>query len=160
VTSPLQPAVINVVGEDPLDDLPDGVSPNAQQPGDRGLGHVLRQPRDHVLEVAGVMGARPCPGDRLEMHAAGWAAKATQLGLDHAPARPQTEVSPPLGSPVVHLEPAGLPATPTDTAPAAQTDGHDHPLAAEADVVTDAPGRRNSRLNAVLTRTSLSFVGG
>jgi len=56
-----QAVLVEVHGDDTRDDLPDGVPADAQQAGDRGLGHLLRQPRDDVLEVTGVMRARPGP---------------------------------------------------------------------------------------------------
>ena len=62
----VQPALVEAVGDDALDDPPDGVPGDPQQAGDRGLGHLLRQQRDDVLEVARVAGARPRPRDRLE----------------------------------------------------------------------------------------------
>src|SRR5215207_7257199 len=60
---PLEPRLIEVVGEDALDDPPDGVPADPEQPGDRRLGHLLGQPRDDVFEVAGVARPRPRPRD-------------------------------------------------------------------------------------------------
>jgi len=80
-----EPALVEVVGDDAGDDLPDGRPADAQQPGDLCLGHLLRQPRDRVFEVAGVMGARPRPRDGLEVDPARRAAQPAQLALDHAP---------------------------------------------------------------------------
>ncbi|MDQ6730099.1 MAG: hypothetical protein M3022_07335, partial [Actinomycetota bacterium] len=130
----VQPGRVEAVGDDTLDDVTDGVPADPQQPGDRRLGHLLRQPRNHVFEVAGVLRRVPRPRDRLEMHATIRAAKAPQLTLDHAPVRAQVDVPPALGSPVVDLEPAGLTAATADPSAAAQANGHDHPFAAEAHV--------------------------
>jgi hypothetical protein len=47
---------------------------------------LLRQPRDDVLEVARVPGARPRPRHRLEPDAAVAAAQSAQLALDPAAA--------------------------------------------------------------------------
>jgi len=58
---PIEPALVEVVGDDALDDPPDAVSPDPQQPGDRSFGHLLRQPSHDVFDVAGVRGARPRP---------------------------------------------------------------------------------------------------
>jgi len=68
-----------LVGDDTGDDMPDGRPGDPEQPGDLGLGHLLGQPRDHVFEVAGVMGAGPRPRDRLEVDLAHRAAQPAQL---------------------------------------------------------------------------------
>jgi hypothetical protein len=60
-----EPIVIRTVGDDTLDDPPDGVPADSEQPADRGLGHLLRKPRDNVFEVAGMMSVRPRPRHRL-----------------------------------------------------------------------------------------------
>ncbi len=65
----LQASLIQVVGHDALYDLPDGVPGDPQQAGDRLLGHLLRQPRHHILEVARVARAGPGPGHRLKARA-------------------------------------------------------------------------------------------
>jgi hypothetical protein len=66
----VQASVVEVIGDDALDDPTDRVPPDPQQASDRGLGHLLREPRDDVLEVARVMSVRPCPRHRLQMHTA------------------------------------------------------------------------------------------
>ena len=137
---PLEPAFVEVVGGDALDDPPDGVPADPEQPRDRGLGHLLRQPRNDVLQVARVMGARPGPRHRLHAHSAGLTAQQPQLALDHAAVGAEVEVAPALDATVVNLElPAGLPAARTDAPTPAQPDGHDHPLGTEADVDDGRP---------------------
>ncbi len=58
-----------------------------------------------------------------------------------------------------HEPPAGLPAARAHPAPTAQPDRHDHPSPVKLTSMTDAPGRRSSLLNAVVTRTSPSLAG-
>jgi hypothetical protein len=79
-----QPALVEVVGDDARNDPSDGVPADPQQAGDRRLGHLLRQPRHDILQVARVLGARPRPRHRLQVHAAVAAAQPPQLALDHA----------------------------------------------------------------------------
>jgi hypothetical protein len=124
-----------VVGDDPLDDAPDRVPPDPQHAGDRGLGHLLRQPGDDVFEVARVVGVRARPRHCFQMHPAHAATQPPELALDHTPAGAEIEVPPTLDPPVVDLQmAAGLAALPAHPAPAPEPDGHDHPLDAEADV--------------------------
>ena len=52
------PALVELLGDDPRDDRADRGPADVQQPRDRGLGHLLGQPRDDVLEVAGVGSVR------------------------------------------------------------------------------------------------------
>jgi hypothetical protein len=78
--------MVEVIFNDALDDLTDGVPGDPQKRGDRGLGHLLRKPRDHVFEVARVMGIVARPRHGLQMHAAIRAAQPAQTALDHAPA--------------------------------------------------------------------------
>jgi hypothetical protein len=138
---PVEAAFVEVVGGDALHDPPDGVPADPEQPRDRGLGHLLRQPRDDVLEVARVMGARPGPRHRLHAHCAGLTAQQPQLALDHAAVGAEVEVAPALDATVVNLElPAGLPAARADAQAPAQPDGHDHPLSTEADIDDGRPG--------------------
>ena len=63
-----EPVLVEALGDDTRDDLADGVPPDPQQTGDRGLGHLLREPRDDVLEVTRVMSCllytSPSPRDR------------------------------------------------------------------------------------------------
>ena len=66
---------------------------------------------------------------------------------------------PALDPPVVDLQvTAGLAAPAADPSPAPETDSHDHPPSEpKLTSMTDAPGKRRSRLNAVVTRTSPSL---
>lgn len=45
---------VDLFGDDAFDDAGHGLPRGPQQPGDRGLVGALGQPRDHVLEVAGM----------------------------------------------------------------------------------------------------------
>src|SRR5215207_11245753 len=126
----------------------DRVPADPEQAADRRAGHLLRQPRDDVLEVARVMRARTRPRDRLHPHPAGAAAQQPQLALDHAAIGAEIQVPPALETPVVDLEPtAGLTTRRADAAAAPQPHDHDHPSAPNSTSITDAPGRQSSRLN-------------
>ena len=78
----VQTLLVQALCDDALDDLPDGVPRDPQQPGDRLLGHLLRKPGDDVFEVAGVACAGPGPRHGLEVRAAVAAAQPAQLALD------------------------------------------------------------------------------
>jgi hypothetical protein len=112
-----------------------------QQPRDRGLGHLLGQPRADVFEVARVARAGPRPRHRLGPDgAAVRAAQPAQLALDHAPVGAQIEVAPALAPAVVDLQlPARLAAERADASLAAQADRHHDPLSAERDVDDGRP---------------------
>ena len=132
---PLEPALVQVIGDDARDDRADRVPADPQQPRDRRERHLLRQPRDDVLEVARVRRARPGPRDGLQPHTARPASEAAQLALDPAATRSEIEMAPALDAPVMDLQlPAGLPALGADPSPAPQADRHDHALAGERDV--------------------------
>jgi hypothetical protein len=139
---PVETVTIQPVSGDPLNDRADGVSPDPQQPGDRRLGHLLRQPRHHVLEVAGVVRPRSGPRNRFQTHPTVQAAKATQLALDHATVGTEIEVPPALQATVVDLElPAGLPAAAAHSPAATQPNGHDHPLGTERHIDDGGAGQ-------------------
>ena len=100
-----------------------------------------------VFEVARVVRARPRPRHRLQTNAAVAAAQPAQLALDDAAARAQIQVPPALDAPIVDLQvAAGLAAARADPPPAPQPDGHDHPLAGEADVDHGRPGQAEQPL--------------
>jgi hypothetical protein len=61
----IQPRIVDVINNDAADDRIDGFPRAAHQSGDAGLVHTLSQPRDDVLVVAGVPGARTRPRDLL-----------------------------------------------------------------------------------------------
>src|SRR5215217_5258058 len=75
----LEAALVEVVGDDAFDDPPDRVPADPQQAADRSARHLLGQPRDDVLEVARVRGARPGPRHRLHPHPAIAAVQQAQL---------------------------------------------------------------------------------
>lgn len=131
---PVQPPLVEVIKDNPLHDLPDRVPRDSEQAGDRGLGHLLRQPRHGVLEVTRVVRVVPGPRHGLQMHTAVAAAKPAQLALDHAPVGAEIQMPPALQPAVMDLEPAGLTAAPAHSSAAPEPDGHDHPLGAEADI--------------------------
>jgi hypothetical protein len=146
-TKALEAALVEVLGGDALDDPPDGVPADPQQPGDRRLGHLLRQPGHHVLEVARVARARARPRHRLQLDAAGPAAQQPQLAFDDAAAGAEIEMTPALDAAVVDLQvAAGLPAARADAPAAAQAHGHDHPLGAEADIDDGCPRQTEQSL--------------
>src|SRR5215217_7394426 len=160
----LEPALVEMVGGHALEDPPDGVPADPQQPADRRARHLLRQPRDHVLEVARVCGPRPRPWDRLHANTAIAAAQQPQLALDHAATGAKIQMAPALDAPVVDLQlPAGLPAGRTDAPPAAQPHGDDHPLRSETDVDYGCPGQAEQPLqcgadaHVALLREPLTF---
>jgi len=131
----VEAALVELVGDHALDNPPDGVLRDPQKPGDRGLGHLLRQPRDDVLEVARGRRPRARPWHRFKPHAAGPAAQPPQLGLDDATARAKVQMPPALDAAVVDLKPpAGLPAARAHPSPPPQPDRDNDPLGAEADV--------------------------
>lgn len=120
---------------DALDDLPDRVPTDPQQARDRGLGHLLRQPRHDILEVAGVVRVSPGPWHDLQANTAVRAAQTAQLALDHAAGATEIQVAPALAPMVVDLKMgAGLPAARAHPPTASEPHGHDHPLAGEAHV--------------------------
>ena len=59
----LEAVTVEVIGDDAGDDRSDRVPADPEQSGDRRERHLLRQPRDCVLEVARVLRARAGPRD-------------------------------------------------------------------------------------------------
>lgn len=57
----VQAGVVDSFGDDPHDDVREGLPGDAQQPGDGGLVHALGEERDDVFEVASVAGSRNEP---------------------------------------------------------------------------------------------------
>jgi hypothetical protein len=130
----VQAALVEVIGDDALDDPPDAVPRDPEQPRDRRLGHLLREEADEVLEVARVRGARPGPRHRLQPRpTAGAAPQAPQLALDEAPCGADVEVAPALDTTVVDREPPDLTAARADAPAAPEPDRHDHALGGERD---------------------------
>ena len=134
-----QAVLVAVVRDDALHDPPDRLPPDPEQPGDRRERHLLRQPRHRVLEVAGVVRARPRPRHRLQPHPAVTAAQQPQLALDPAARRAEIEVPPAFDAAIVDLEPAGLPARRAHAPAAPEPDRHDDALGGEADVDHGCP---------------------
>src|SRR4051794_8117906 len=138
----LQAGVVKPLGADALDDRADGPPPDPEQPRDRREGHLLRQPRDGVFEVARVRRPGPSPRHRLQADPATAAAQPAQLALDDAASATQIKVTPTLDAPIVDLKlAAGLPALRANPPAPPQTNGHDHPLGAEADIDHGRPGQ-------------------
>src|SRR5215216_358951 len=135
-----------MIGDDAFDDRADGAPADPQQPADRRERHLLGQPRDGVLEVARVVGARSCPRHRLHPDAAVAAAQQPQLAFDQAPTGPEIEVAPALDAAAVDLQPAGLAAAAADAPAAPQPDHHDDPIRAEADIDDGCPGQAEQSL--------------
>jgi hypothetical protein len=154
---PGEPVLVEVVGDDALNDRADRVPADPQQPSDRRERHLLCQPRDHVLEIARVARTGSGPGHRLEPDAAVAAAQAAQLALDDAAAgrcrqrltrRSWTSSPRPVRPQPPQTRRRRLSRTVTIT-----------PSPVKLTSTTEAPGKRSSRLNAVTTRTSPSLQG-
>jgi hypothetical protein len=130
----LQAGLVEMVGDHTLDDPPDRVPRDPQQARDRRLGHLLRQPRHHILEVPRVARPRPRPRHRLKLGAARATPQPPQLALDHAAVDAEIEVAPTLDPATVDRQPAGLSAPRAHPPPAPQPHRHDHALGGEADI--------------------------
>src|SRR4051812_49390217 len=141
-----EPVGVEVIGDDALDDRADGSPADPQQPGDRREGHLLGQPRDGVLEVAGVTRARPRPWDGFEPDPAVAAPELAQLALDPAARRAEIEVPPALDAAPVDLQRPDLAARRAAPSAAPQPDRHDDALRAEADVDHGCPGQAEQPL--------------
>ena len=77
----IQSSVVDVLGDHAGDDAGDRFPRTAQQPGDRGLVHPLRQPGQDVFEVAREPGTGPRPRNRLGAYSpAAAAVQASDLG--------------------------------------------------------------------------------
>ena len=160
----MQALFVELLGDDALHDPPDGVPRDPHQPGDRLLGHLLRKPGHHVLEVARVVRLGPGPRHRLQVHAAVAAAQPAQLALDHAAAGAEIQMPPALDAPLMDLKlGAGLPAARAHPPTAPELHGHDHPLAPEGDIDDRRPGQAQQPLECrggthlVPPRKSLTF---
>ena len=159
---PGQPALIEVIGDDALDDPPDGVPGDPQQRLDLALGHLLGAERHQVLEVARVASVRARPRDGLDAHAAIAALHAPQLVLDEAAPAGDIEM-PPAPERAVVGRPINLAAARADQPPARERDPHDDPLNAEDDIDDTGARERQQAVkcgggpHAVLPERSLSF---
>jgi len=122
---PVQPAPVEPVGHDPLQDVADRLPGDPHQPRYLRLAHLLRQPRREILEIAGV--ARPAarPLHRLGQIAAVRAIQPSQLALDHAPHAAEIEMAPALDAMILDRQAAGS-TTRTEPLLAAQRERHDH----------------------------------
>src|SRR6059058_2719201 len=94
---------------------------------DLALGHPLGAERDEIFEVAGVAGAAPRPGDRLDPHAAVLAVNPSELVLDKATMAREIQMPPAAKLTIVHAA-VGLPAHRARDPAAAQANPDDHPL--------------------------------
>ena len=131
---PVQPRAVELVRDDASEDIPDRSPPDPHQLGQRRLGHLLRQERDDVLEVARVRRPGPRPRHLLVHIAAARAVHASEHALDLAPQPPEIEMPPTLRPVLLDRQPA-RPAARADRPLAPQGDGHDHCLTAERDVL-------------------------
>src|SRR3954471_8185437 len=157
----LQPALVQVIGDDAGDDRADRVPANSEQARDRREGHLLRQPRHDVFEVARVRRAWPGPRDGLQPHTARAAAQPPQLTLDPAATRSQIQMAPALDAPVVggicNCRPVWPHSAHTRRRRRNRTVTSTPSLMNETST-TLAPDRRSRRLNAVVIRTPPSSV--
>src|ERR671910_1362571 len=160
----LEAALVEMLDGHARDDPPDRVPADPEQAADRGTGHLLRQPRDHVLEVARVPRARARPRHRLHPHAAVAATQQPQLALDDAAARAEIKVSPAFDASIVDLQaPARLAAARAHPPTTSQPDRDDHPLGGEADVEHGRSGQAEQPLecggdaHVALLRGPLTF---
>jgi hypothetical protein len=159
----MQAALIELLLNDALHNPPDAVPRDPQEARDRLLGHLLRQPRDHVLEVTRVARAAPGPRHGLKARAAVWAPEAAQLALDQTARAAEIEMAPALCAPAVDGA-AELAATRAHPSAPPQTHGDDHPLGGEAHVDHPRPGQAQQPVECrggthlVLLRKSLIFV--
>ena len=134
----VEPATIELVSDDPLEDLADRPPRDPHQLRQRRPGHLLRQERDHVLYVPRVRGAGPRPRHHLRPVATTRATKTPKLALDHAPRGAEIQMPPALHAPILDLQPH-RPAARTDPPPAPQPNRHDHSFAAERHVLHRRP---------------------
>jgi hypothetical protein len=159
---PGEPALVEVVADDALDDPADGLPSDPEQRRDRRLGHLLGEEGDHVLEVARVADARPGEGHRFHPHAAVGADDAPQAVLDEAALATEIEVAPATGMAIVHPG-EDLAAARAHRAPPAERNLDDHPLRAERDVDDPGAGQAQQAVecggdaHAVPRRRSLTF---
>jgi hypothetical protein len=133
---PVQAAGIEALSDHAIDDPPDGVPRHPHQPGDRVLGHLLREEGDHVLEVAREAAARARPRDRLDPDAAVRALHTPQRADHVATLGAEIQVPPARAHGVVRRS-AQLPAARADAPAPPQRDRHHDPL----DVKPDRPHR-------------------
>jgi hypothetical protein len=136
---PVQPAGGELLGDDPLEDVPDRLPADPHQPRDLRLVHLLRQPGAQIVEVAGVPRAASRPLDVLRQLAAARTVEPAQPALDHAPKTARIEMPPALDAMILDRQPA-RPAARADRLLAAQRDPHDHRLRTELHVPD--PGAR------------------
>jgi hypothetical protein len=157
----IQALLVQLLGHDALNDLPDRVPGDPQKAGNRGLCHLLGKPRDHVLEVACVGCAGPGLRHRLQVNAAVCAAQAPELALDHAPVASEIQMPPALQAPVVDMQAlTGLAAARADPSPPAKGDGHDHPLSTKADIDDGRSRQSEHPLECGLDAHAVLLCGG
>jgi len=96
VVQAVQPRIVDMGVHQAPDDTVHGMPGGAHQRRDRGLGHPLRQPAGHVLEVGAVPGGRPGPGHPFGAYAAtSPTVKSSHVGVqDHLPGT-EVHVPPP-----------------------------------------------------------------
>jgi hypothetical protein len=158
---PVQAAAVETLGHDAVDDPSDGVPGDPHQPGDRVLGHLLRQEGDDILELA----REPWPArprHRLDAHAAVRALDPPQPGGDEAALATKVQMTPATQHRVV-AGAADLPATRAHASPAPQPHRDDHALVGETHAGDRRPGQSERPVecrrgaHVVLLEEPLSF---
>ena len=144
-----------MIGDDTLNDPPDGRPADPEQRLPLALGHLLGAEGDEVLEVPRLPGGAARPRDRLDAHPAVATLDASELVLKKAAMAGEIDMPPAAKLSVVH-SPVGLPAPRTGDPPPAQAHPDDHPLAAQPDAGDARIGERQSLFNAVVTCTPSS----
>jgi hypothetical protein len=152
---PIQPACIEPVGDDPLEDLPGRLPSDPHQPRDLRLAHLLRQPGGEILEVARIPRSTAGPLDMLGQIAAARAVQAAEPALDYAPQAAHIEMPPALDTVILDRK-AARAATRALSRLRCVTTVTITACSENSTSLTHAPGSASIRLNALVTHTSPS----